>query len=292
MNLLLHQGALGDWVLTFPILRALVGPTLAASSWSKARLASRLFKHVQPIDIDQPDWTRLHMAGGWKHVSNAFRQHLSGLRFLISFITGESDHWATNIRMICPDSVAFFVRPVPPSDWTGHICDWHMHQLKQQGLNLDTPFPTPRSHAKAATVVHPGSGSMDKVWPIDQFERLLDTLAAHGHPTKVLLGEVELDRWPKSMQQHWIDRYQAEPVTSLDRLVDVLSQARAYLGNDSGPTHLASQLGVPTIALFGPTQPQTWAPQGPNVTILAPPSPRPMSWLAISDVLAAVNGSK
>ena len=88
------------------------------------------------------------------------------------------------------------------------------------------------------------------------------------------------------------DHYQAEPVTSLDRLVDVLSQAGAYLGNDSGPTHLAAQLGVPTIALFGPTHPQTWAPQGPDVTILAPSSPQPMSWLAISDVLAAINGSQ
>jgi ADP-heptose:LPS heptosyltransferase len=48
----------------------------------------------------------------------------------------------------------------------------------------------------------------------------------------------------------------------------ILQQARAFLGNDSGLSHLAGLLGVPTLALFGPTDPVHWSPLGPRVRVL------------------------
>ncbi len=50
-----------------------------------------------------------------------------------------------------------------------------------------------------------------------------------------------------------------------------LQQCRGYLGNDSGITHLAGMLGVPTIALFGPSDPLIWQPPGPAVKVLSEP---------------------
>jgi heptosyltransferase-3 len=47
-----------------------------------------------------------------------------------------------------------------------------------------------------------------------------------------------------------------------------MTTCQAYLGNDSGPTHLAAALGLPTLALFGPTNPQIWSPRGPQVHII------------------------
>ena len=38
-----------------------------------------------------------------------------------------------------------------------------------------------------------------------------------------------------------------------------------YIGNDSGITHLAAAVGTPVLALFGPTDPEVWAPRGPHV---------------------------
>ena len=49
---------------------------------------------------------------------------------------------------------------------------------------------------------------------------------------------------------------------SVRLLAGVLTQADLFLGHDSGVTHLAALLGVPTVALFGPTDPARWAPQG------------------------------
>jgi len=47
-----------------------------------------------------------------------------------------------------------------------------------------------------------------------------------------------------------------------------LLQCRCYLGNDSGITHLAAMLGVPTVAIFGPTDPAISRPVGPFVKVL------------------------
>jgi ADP-heptose:LPS heptosyltransferase len=51
-------------------------------------------------------------------------------------------------------------------------------------------------------------------------------------------------------------------------LAALLARVDVYLGNDSGVSHLAAALGVPTVAIFGPTDPRIWAPRGPRVTVL------------------------
>ncbi|HAX44810.1 MAG TPA: hypothetical protein DCY80_19905, partial [Solibacterales bacterium] len=60
----------------------------------------------------------------------------------------------------------------------------------------------------------------------------------------------------------------ARRFTDLAELIPYLATARAYLGNDSGPTHVAAALGLPTLALFGPTNPKVWAPRGRRVRVM------------------------
>jgi len=51
-------------------------------------------------------------------------------------------------------------------------------------------------------------------------------------------------------------------------VASILSVANGFIGNDSGITHLAAALGIPVVALFGPTDPAIWAPRGKNVTVI------------------------
>lgn len=60
---------------------------------------------------------------------------------------------------------------------------------------------------------------------------------------------------------------------SLVELAGFLSVCEAYVGNDSGVTHLAAALGIPVVALYGPTDPETWGARGPRVTILRSEEP-------------------
>jgi ADP-heptose:LPS heptosyltransferase len=48
----------------------------------------------------------------------------------------------------------------------------------------------------------------------------------------------------------------------------VLAQARLFVGQDSGVTHMAGLMGVRTVALFGPTDPDRWAPRGAHVSVM------------------------
>jgi ADP-heptose:LPS heptosyltransferase len=56
-------------------------------------------------------------------------------------------------------------------------------------------------------------------------------------------------------------------IEDLYSLARWLARARLYVGNDSGITHLAAAAGAPVLALFGPSDPEIWAPRGPNVRV-------------------------
>ncbi len=169
-------------------------------------------------------------------------------------------------------------------------------------------------HASARVTLHVGAGADAKRWPLDNWMRLSDRLAALGREPRItpvlLAGEVEAERFTPDQRAAFLNvggRFLTDAVarpdaSPLDALVDELLASALYLGADTGPTHLAAQLGVPTIALFGPTDPSLWAPVGPRVQILAPapsrPRPTDMSWLTIEAVfnaaraeLAALNPS-
>jgi ADP-heptose:LPS heptosyltransferase len=55
---------------------------------------------------------------------------------------------------------------------------------------------------------------------------------------------------------------------SVTMLAEILAQAQGFIGHDSGVTHLAALLGVPTVAMFGPTDERRWAPRGAHVTVV------------------------
>jgi ADP-heptose:LPS heptosyltransferase len=61
-----------------------------------------------------------------------------------------------------------------------------------------------------------------------------------------------------------------EPADTIE-LAHALAAARAFVGNDSGPAHLAAMLGVPTRALFGGGEPRVFAPIGPRAGHLLAP---------------------
>lgn len=116
-------------------------------------------------------------------------------------------------------------------------------------------------------VVHPGSGGRHKCYPIERYAQLLRLLEERGMQPVMMLGPAEVDRWGEQVgrlvrQAKMIIDPPVEMVVALARL------AAAYVGNDSGPTHVAAAAGAATLALFGPTDPVIWKPLGPRVTVL------------------------
>ena len=292
MNLLIHHGALGDLVLTFPLLRALAkaGPTAVVAGASKARLAAAVIPEVHPLDGDSRLWSSLFQRDLDPADAARLREWLGKPGTILSFVSTGHDTWADHVRRLigAGGHKIVFVEPRPPGDWPGHVAEWHRRQLCAQGfVPVDVQAPCVRN-AQGPIVIHPGSGSREKCWPAQRFEELIGVLRDQGHTVTPLLGEVERDRWPVEQWDHWVESLAARPIGDLVELHAVLASARLFIGNDSGPAHLAAQMGLPTLALFGPTSPARWSPVGPAISVLAPPTPQAMSWLSVPKVLPSV----
>jgi heptosyltransferase-3 len=137
---------------------------------------------------------------------------------------------------------------------------------------------------RAPIAIHPGSGGARKRWPARHFAALLRDLRQDFAP---VLVEGSQDG---AIVADVLAEAGAVPVArdlSVAGLAAFLARCAGYVGNDSGVTHLAGMLGLPTIALFGPTDPALWAPLGPRVTALRSSTER-LDDLAPSVVIAAI----
>ena len=285
MTILFHQGALGDWALTLPLLRALPPPLVLVAPWSRSALAARLLEMVEPFDIERPECSRLYTSQSPLDRDGPLAAHLRRAHLVISFVSSPGDPWGFNVQGLAPKARLLFVHPRPPADWPGHVCDWHLHQLQAQGLEVAQCPVAIRTNPRGPIVVHPGSGGQAKCWGLERFEALIELLRNAGRSVQVILGEVEHTTWDSGILAHWQDDLGARVVWMLDELCTALEAAGRFVGNDSGPTHLSAQLGIPTLALFGPTNPAIWAPRGPRVQVLAPPEPGPIAWLSVQTVV-------
>ena len=109
--------------------------------------------------------------------------------------------------------------------------------------------------------IHPGSGSGIKNWPFENFSSLSEACKRKGYQIVWIYGEAERDFPPP--HDALVVRDAPLPI-----LVHVLKRSKAYVGNDSGISHLAAAVGCRCTILFGPSDEVIWGPCVPNVTII------------------------
>lgn len=170
------------------------------------------------------------------------------------------------------------VAPPPAPGAATHAADHLVATLAPLGITASPPiaelWPTRQQARNTAAaeprlaLVHPGSGAARKNWPPTRFAELIQQLAAAGWSVSLLAGPA--DAASVSQVVDALDGMMPdviEPPSVLD-LAAQLARAALYVGNDSGVTHLSARIGVPTIAIFGPTDPRQWAPRGPVVAVV------------------------
>jgi heptosyltransferase-3 len=142
-----------------------------------------------------------------------------------------------------------------------HAADFYLDQVRGLGNCASDGIPRislagiPDAGRETFAVVHPFSGSPRKNWPLENFrflarelERTMPVLWCAGPEDPPLPGAIQ--------------------IPNLYDLACWLARATVYIGNDSGITHLAAAVGTPVLALFGPTDPDVWAPRGPHVQVV------------------------
>jgi len=128
--------------------------------------------------------------------------------------------------------------------------------------------------------LHAGASKAYKQWPVAHFTQVTAMAIDAGYQV-VLIGAGQVDQRANSLIYNEIrSRFQLQPTETLAACIDLCNQlslcelaglisiSQKILGNDSGPSHLASALGVPGVVIFGPTDLAVWRPLGAQTTVL------------------------
>jgi ADP-heptose:LPS heptosyltransferase len=267
-------GAIGDFVLTLPAIDAVRRAFPAADLRLIGHPATlALGPAASILDSEDPRLIPLHRAGP---LPPAIRQLFAATHRVLAYAVDPQQHFGPQLRRAVTGPVLLW-DPRPPANFRGHIVDHLLSPVRQWDLPVcdRTPHielrPSDYSYVDALAtapevVIHLGSGSPAKCWPATNFHVLASALQKKGWHTALLCGPVERER------QLAIGNLPALHPPDLRSLAGLLAKATLFIGNDSGPGHIAAAVGTPPLTLFGPTDPRLWAPHGKRSQVLQAPA--------------------
>jgi heptosyltransferase-3 len=126
-------------------------------------------------------------------------------------------------------------------------------------------------------VLHPFAATAEKTWPAERFIAAADKMQAAGLLPVIVAGPAD--------DATAFSKFQVLRKPPLSELKSLMSGADLFIGNDSGPAHVAAAFGIPVVVLFGPSDPVTWAPWRTEARVLT--SRGSIGEIAVEDVMAA-----
>jgi len=298
--LILRPGAIGDTLLAFPVLRALraqyIHPHITFVGNASVLPLALAFEVAETVsDYEHMRWSELFSAHGIH--SPALQDLLQHIDSAICWLRDPEGMVEHNLLMAGVRHV--IVAPGRPRE-SMHLVDYLAQTIGlPKPVGIHTPFTLPGSgvpHPAQTVAIHPGSGGANKCWPAHHFAAIIEwlwNLTAQGYPVLLLSGPADQEsindvlRRLAPREPAMLERMINEPLLAV---ASQLQQCRCYLGNDSGITHLAALLGIPTIALFGPSDPATWRPVGPEVVVIRETTLAQLNINVVMDSLKAVLG--
>lgn len=272
--LIIELWGLGDLVIATPFLRA------ASEKYSVSVLArpfardlqARLWPEVEVIPFTAP-WTAFQ---GKYHLWKWPWGEMKRLRKQIAarnFSLGVSARWDPRDHVLLRamrvrerigfprlQSQMFLTQPVTKPAPHEHRYEYWRKLGRALELNLPArqSIVMPRSKTDGAVFIHTGAGQAIRVWPLERYAQLVQELRQRRYQVIVACDPEQRDWWVKAGEKDV-----AVP-RSVNELLTLIDQAGAFVGNDSGPGHLAAFCGVPTFSIFGPQLPEWFAPLHPE----------------------------
>lgn len=302
--LVIHPGAVGDVLLALPALAHLgdLGfERVLAATPRVAALLGGAGVVESGVDLDRLGLHRLFTDEG----DPALLRALAGHEAVVSWLgAGDPTYRGHLAGLGGPPPVVVVARAAPGAASRIHVSRHLLGTLAPLGpLPAALPavrlVPPPAERARAlawlaarglvpgeAVALHPGAGSPAKVWP--GFAALARRLEASGIPVIVTAGPADAAVVARVVEAGELGEARVARDLGLAGLAALVEAARAFVGNDSGPTHLAALVGCPTLALFGPSDPVVWAPAGRRVRVLAGAGEEPWAGLGLEEAVAAL----
>ena len=290
--LVIHQGAVGDFVLALPGLEAVRKAFPQARSVLMGypgilELAEKRFYADEILSVDQRGVASFFVPEG--PLNPSLSQFLKGFDLAVVFGRDGEGPMVKNLRRVCEGRV-LHIHSFPSWNEKVHLTDHILKQFAHYGFTASGSIPklylkegdrewargfwkskgvTPEERS-TAIILHPGSGSKKKVWPLDRFINLAHVFQHHlGSRILIVLGPAEGPEVGKAFEGiRPFAPVLAKGLTLL-QLASVVEGCRFFVGNDSGISHLSAAIGLPTVAVFGPTDEEVWSPRGKKTFVVS-----------------------
>ena len=290
--LVIHQGALGDFILALPALETLRKAFRHARCviMGYPRILGLVHERFYADDIFSVD--QKGMASFFNREGNldfTLSEFFKTFDLIVVFGKDGEGTVTGNLRRVCQGQV-LSISSFPAWDEKVHITDHLLRQLDQYGLPAAQPNPrlylkksdrewardfweskgvTPDEQSKVI-ILHSGSGSKKKAWPLDRFLSLARTLQDRlGSRMLVVLGPAEGSDVRKAYEEAGPSAPVLAKGLTLLQLASVMEGCWFFVGNDSGISHMAAALRLPTLAIFGPTDQRVWSPRGEETFVVS-----------------------
>jgi ADP-heptose:LPS heptosyltransferase len=273
--------SLGDCVLTTPALAILrrFRPDLRVSVVVEARWRAVFEGNPDVDEIFEPGWIGLRRArpdlclnlhGGRR---SAWMTALSGARYRAGF--GHFRHrYAYNVRIPRAQDILSVDRMVHTAE---HLAS-AIFYLGAPVAEIPRARLTATDKQPAAAVLHAVAATAEKTWRAAGFVEVARRLQA-SHSRVVFIGGPGDDLSP----------FREFPIIAgapLAEVKNLLSSASIFVGNDSGPAHMAAAFGVPSVVIFGTSDPAIWGPWRTPAEVVQ--SPAGIGAVTVEQVLGAL----
>lgn len=276
--LVIELWGVGDLAIATPFLRKAgeqFDVTLLAKPYA-ADLRARFWPDVRVIPFNAP-WTAFSrkyrvLAWPWRVMFRSWKSI-----FRERFDVGLSARWdprdhfllrltgaRTRLGFPRTGSQLFLTHPIQQTDPAEHRYEnW---RIIAQALNLELEprskihFPPPTG--RRTILLHTGAAQPVRVWPLERYHRIVQRLRAQGRTVQVVCNSDQRDWWFSAGEAGV-----AAPQT-IAELLALMDKCGVFVGNDSGPGHLAAFCGLPSFTVFGPQVPGWFAPLHPAAELI------------------------
>jgi heptosyltransferase-3 len=298
-GVIVNPGALGDCILILPLAEYMI-KTLGLSSvdiigrsdfvdFCPGRTCIRSIRAIDTIQfhrffVDEKDFSF--------EEKDPLTSVFAGYEWIVSFLGEAETDFEKNLvfTIYSTQSAEISILPIFAGEENScHIADFYIRKFIQENefepveykFNTSGTVITPVNtdlqwgrqllasvgiNPDAKTVIiQPGSGGKHKCWHLDNFCKIAADLTDNGYQPLFLLGPAEQERFSDSQKQKLNSAGKSIFSLNIKQAMKLLSASHAYIGNDSGVSHLAGAIGKQTVAIFGPTDPNVYKPIGPKV---------------------------
>jgi heptosyltransferase-3 len=250
-----------------PDVDGTIAPPAGAFGWPAfaARLSRGGYSHV--LDLDNTERTALsaRLTGAARRVALHHGDHPVRLAALYTDVVYHpgAEHEASPIteyylKALGPLGVPVATREVRLLARAADVADWRRFV----------------GAAGRSVLVHPGSRSRWRLWPVENFARVCDRIQEETGAQAVLVGgpgdREEIAAIRRQARSHILA---VDPPPSIARFAALAKACNLLLCLDSGPMHVAAAVGTRVVALYGSQNPVLFSPHGPGHTQVVPPMP-------------------